>query len=269
MEKQKTVQLLRNILWAATPLSAVLHIFSVLLSYDDGTNYFRAGTILPVIAGASTAFLFAIAILIALLTHETELCDASPFGSQKTVAIPAAIGFAIGGILLLVEFIKNEAVLWLVTAVLLLLSAAYSLFCETEARSKEAVTLLGLLPPLACALLVGILYFDLSMEMNAPLKVVTQCALLPLMLYFTAELRYLLGRALPRLYLALALGSIAASSLCALAIPAASIAGFLNNTNCLAAALVVAGVNITVLLRLKRYLQIPSPENETKETDAQ
>ena len=135
----------------------------------------------------------------------------------------------------------------------------------------DRIKALGFFPPVACALLVCILYFDTSLEMNAPLKVTAQCALLPLMLYFTAELRYLLDRALPRLYLALALGSLALSSLCTLAVPVAVIAGFLDNANCLAAALVVLGVNITILFRLKRFLTpIPSPdENETKETDAQ
>ena len=119
--------------------------------------------------------------------------------------------------------------------------------------------------------MVGVLYFDASLEMNAPLKVATQSALLPLMLYFTTELRYLLGREIPRLYLALALGSVAASSLCVFAVPLASFIGALNNSNCLAAALIVLGANITILLRLKRYLQPnPSPdENDTKEIDAQ
>ena len=104
------------------------------------------------------------------------------------------------------------------------------------------------------------------------MKVAVQCALLPLMLYFTTELRYLLGRELPRLYSALALGSLAASSLCILTVPVASITNRLENTYCLISAIAVIGINATVALRQWRYLQAPnatSPENDTKETDAQ
>ena len=167
---------------------------------------------------------------------------------------------------MVIEFAKNQAIWFLIATLFFLLSAAHVLLSETDLTSS----ILGFFPPIACAFIVGVLYFDASLEMNAPLKVVAQCALLPLMLYFTAELRYLLNREIPRLYLALALGSIVASSLCVLAIPVASIAGFLNNSNCFAAALVVVGANVTILLKLKRYLtSIPSPENDTKETDAQ
>jgi hypothetical protein len=145
----------------------------------------------------------------------------------------------------------------------------YVLLSETERKN----TALGFIPPIACALLVAILYFDNSLEINAPLKVATQCALLPLMLYFTAELRYMLGRELPRLYVALALGSLAASSLCILTVPVASITGRFENAYCLFAALAIIGINATVALRQWRYLQTPDEtsldENDTKETDAQ
>ena len=54
-------------------------------------------------------------------------------------------------------------------------------------------------------------------------------------------------------------------------LPVAFVAGILKNTACLAASLVVLGSNITILLRLKRFLApLPSPdENDTKETNAQ
>ncbi len=235
--------------------------------YDKGTNYFVANALLFRFAVIFALLAFAAAIATAIITPKDVIAARSPFGTNLSVALPASLGFAIGGIFLAVNFIQRSSYLALAAAVALLLSMLHTLLCEAGYRIKA----LGFFPPVACALLVCILYFDTSLEMNAPLKVAAQCALLPLMLYFTAELRYLLDRALPRLYLALALGSLALSSLCTLAVPVAVIAGFLDNANCLAAALVVLGVNITILFRLKRFLTpIPSPdENETKETDAQ
>ena len=242
-------------------------VLGVLLSYEESTNYFEANAIIPLLATIWAFLSLASAVAFALLVPKEETLSKSPFGVNLLVALPAALGCSFGGILLAVNFFQNKSYLALAAAVALLLSMVHTLLCEAGYRIKA----LGFLPPIACALLVCVLYFDISIEMNAPLKVTAQCALLPLMLYFTTELRYLLGRELPRLYLALALGSVAASSLCAIAIPAAVIAGLLNNANCLAAALVVLGANITILFRLKRFLTpIPSPdENDTKETDAQ
>lgn len=267
MNRQPMARILRTVLLIGIPLVALLQELAVLLSYDVATNYFAPNALLPALANALTAALFVVAIFCALIT-EKPLPSASPFGSQMWVAIPAALGFGISGIFLALDFFNKNVILSLVTAIFLLLSAAYVLLSETDHKS----TLLGFTPPIACALLIGILYFDASLEMNAPMKVAVQCALLPLMLYFTTELRYLLGRELPRLYSALALGSLAASSLCILTVPVASITNRLENTYCLISAIAVIGINATVALRQWRYLQTPdltSHENDTKETDAQ
>ncbi len=250
----------------ATIIATLLATLNVLFFYDADANYFKSNALFPELATIWALLAFAAAIIFALIIPKEETLSKSPFGTNLVFALPAALGFGAGAIFTVIEFAKSQKILFLIATLFLLLSAAHVLLSETDRKS----TLLGFAPPIACALLVGVLYFDASLEMNAPLKVATQCALLPLMLYFTAELRYLLGREISRLYLALALGSVAASSLCVLAVPVAFFAGFLNNTNCLAAALVVAGANVTILLRLKRYLKpTPSPENDTKETDAQ
>ena len=256
------------IMQTGTETAALLSPFAVAFLYDENANYFVPNSKIFPIAVICAIIAFVAAILLSIAIPKEEIVSKSPFGSRLMFAFPAALGFGAGGIFMVIEFAKSQKILFLIAALFLLLSAAHSLLSETD----RANTFLGFTPPIACALMVGVLYFDTSLEMNAPLKVVTQCALLPLMLYFTTELRYLLGREIPRLYLALALGSVAASSLCVFAVPLASFAGMLDNTNnCLAAALVVAGTNVTILLRLKRYLKpIPSPdENDTKETEAQ
>ena len=249
----------------AAAVAAVLETLSVLLSYQNGSNYFDPGAILPTLATVWSLLAFVTAVIFAIAIPKAETAP-SPFGKKTLISLPAALGFGCGAVCLIAEFIKTNSLWALVTALLLLLSAAHVYLCETDRKNPA----LGFVPSVSCALLIAILYFDASLEMNAPMKVATQTALLPLMLYFTTELRYLLNRELPRLYLALALISVAPASLCVLSVPVVCLMGALKNINCLAAALVVAGVNITILLKLKRYLHpIPSPENDTKETDAQ
>ena len=266
VSRKSSVDLLTYITYAGAGIATLLSAAATAFSYDKSANYFTTNSILFPLASVIAILTFALAIVTAMVAPKENLVASSPFGANLVVALPAAIGFGIGAIFSALEFAKNNSTLFLIATVLLLLSAAHVLLCETERKSSS----LGFFPPVACALLIAILYFDFSLEMNAPMKVVAQCALLSLMLYFATELRYLLECELPRLYLALALGSIAAASACALSIPLACLTGVLENTNCLSASLVVIGANITILLKLKRYLQpTPSPENDTKETDAQ
>ncbi len=246
--------------------AAVFMVLGVLLSYEKGTNYFEPNAILPIFAVIWAIFGLVAALIFAIIAPKEEIDSFSPFEAGLLTSLPAALGFGIGAILLAVDFFKNQSALFLIAALLLLASAAHLLL----KKGDRAGAVLGFIPPVACALLIAVLYFDASLEMNAPLKVAVQTALLPLMLYFTAELRYLLNREIPRLYFALALISVALASLCVISVPVAFLMGTLKNTNCLAAALSVVGLTVTILLRLNRYLQpIPSPENDTKETDAQ
>lgn len=265
-KKQQWALFCGRLVPVASMIATFFMTFSVLFCYEKASNYFEPNTFIPVLATIWAILGLVAAVIFAIIVPQEEIASISPFGSNLLVTLPAAGGFGIGAIILIAEYAKSQSILFLVASLFLLLSAAHVLFSETNTKAS----FLGFIPPVACAMLVAILYFDASLEMNAPMKVAAQTALLPLMLYFTTELRYLLNRELPRLYLALALISVALASLCVLSVPVACLMGALKNINCLAAALVVAGVNITILLKLKRYLHpIPSPENDTKETDAQ
>ena len=265
-KKQQWALFCGRLVPVASMIATFFMTFSVLFCYEKGSNYFEPNAVIPVLATIWAILGFAAAVIFSIIVPTEKINSLSPFTANLSTALPAAIGFGVGAILLVTEFAKTQSPVFLIVTLLLLLAAAHALLSETG----RANAYLGFLPPIACALTVAILYFDASLEMNAPLKVAAQTALLPLMLYYTAELRYLLNREIPRLYIALALISAALASLCVLSVPAACLMGALKNTTCLAGSLVVAGANITILLKLKRYLHLtPSPENETKETDAQ
>ena len=258
VNKKSSTGLFQKLVYVGAGAAMLSSAAATIFSYDEAANYFTTNSILFSAAIVFALLAFAFAIIAAIVTPTEEIAYSSPFGFDFLFALPAVIGLGSGATLMILEFAKNNSTLLLITGISLLISVVHVLLCETENKSS----FLGFFPPVACALLIAVLYFDTSLEMNAPMKVTAQCALLPLMLYFTTELRYLLNREMPRLYLALALGSIAAASLCALAVPVAYLTGALENTNCFAAALVAVGTNITVLLKLKRYLQpTHSPEN--------
>ena len=150
----------------------------------------------------------------------------------------------------------------------LICAAVYSILSGTSARRSPptGLCLIGFTAVLACALVNATFYFDPTLEMNSPAKVALQTSLLFARLYYTAELRYLIDRAKPRLFIALSLLTLSVSALSAIPITVACCCGIIDRKDCLAGALLVLGIAITVLLRLMRVLY--TKENTTP-TEAQ
>lgn len=251
MEKQKISTVFKWLSLGAAAVAALLQTIAMLLSYDPEANYFLIGAPLPYLAAAFAILGALLGVVCAVLAGPAR--TATPFRGNVLPAIPAALGmlafpFLSGGF--------TGGTLSLIASVMLILAAAYTVLCETTVRksSPDAVCVLGFTSILACALTNATYYFDPSLEMNAPVKVVLQTALLFIMLYYTAELRYLMGRELPKLYIALSLIAVSVSALASVAVAVAFFCGILTRIDALAGALLVLGIAITVLLRLFRVL---------------
>ena len=251
-------------------LAALFQTLAYLLAYEaPKANYFSAGAPLPVIAAicAVLSCLAGVAVfpLIekkALQVHELPMRRASLFG---------AIGFAAGAVILMLSV---SGKLSTVTSILLLVSAAYSLCVAFLPAQKNAVTaLLGFAAILGCILLDALYYFDTSLEMNAPVKVSVLIGVLCAMIYYTGELRILLGQAMPRLYLLLSSLAVGVGALSALPVPIAAITGIFNRSaspanaaflaerlfhpEYLAGAVIVLGTAVCAWIRLWTLLRSP------------
>ena len=250
-------------------LAAVMQTAAIVIAYDPTANYFFVGTPLPYVAAALSVVGGILGILFALC-HTPKNADAVPFSDSKAIVLPAAFCFAVCAILF---FLSASGTLATAAAIVLLLAALYTILTTTPQATADATLfpILGFSTVIACALMNAYYYFDASMEMNAPVKVTVQTALLFAMLYYTAELRYLLNRRKPRLYLALAMLTLASAALSAIAIPVAFCIGRLSRMDYLAGAILTLGIAITVLLRVIFLLSeqnhtVPAPSNEEEST---
>ena len=79
----------------------------------------------------------------------------------------------------------------------------YSIFAEKESRKVKAV--LGITLMLWCMACIIVTYLYIEIPINSPERVLSIISFIALMLFFTEEIRYFLGKPLPRLYCALAL----------------------------------------------------------------
>jgi len=260
--------------WCAIALAgaaAALQTAAMLTSYAPDKNYFIADAPLPTVA-AILAILAGVCGLLSAITAAKEAL-ASPIIDSVLLGIPASCGFAYGAFLLVTA---STSPLAIPTAITMLGAALYALLL-TERNAKRfprALTLLGFFAVAASAMINVYCYFDASLEMNAPVKVSIQTAFLFAMVQFATELRFLLGREKPRLYLVLSYCTIAALSLPAISIYAAHTNEIISRTDYFAFGVASLGLMASVLLRTLCYVGIlkqetPEPEEATESEEAQ
>lgn len=250
MKKQTLSSVLRWCSLGTAVSAAVLQSTAILTAYASDRNYFVADTPLPLLAAILAILSGALGILSAILVEKETL--ASPVTSSIIVGLPAAAGLGFGAFLLLTA---STAPLSIVTALTMLGAALYSLlFCERiAARYPRALSLLGFFAVAACAMINVYCYFDASLEMNAPVKVTVQTGLLFAMLYYTSEIRFVLGREKPRLHLALSCCALASLALSAFPIYLAHNNGITERLDYYAFAIASVGILAGILLHLLCY----------------
>ncbi len=265
--KQKTLHILLASLSGALILAAaILGALSVPLSYEADAHYFALGAPLPTVSALLALLGGACGILLSILLPKESFRE-TPFVGNLLFALPAALCSVASAVLLLVYSHESFP---LVVAILLLLTAVY-LICAEFSHSGVTTSVapfLGFAAVIGCALFNAYYYFDTSVEMNAPFKVMLQTALLFFMLYFTGEIRFLLERRHPKLYLALAACSVAAALLAALSTLTAAILGFMTRMDYLAGAILALGLALTCILRVLSLVRFAPPALPAESAEA-
>lgn len=263
--KSRVRQLAPVLILAPAAVAAVLMLAACLTQYDGpAANYFSRGATLPALA---TAF----AILTAVAG--TVVAFRIPRTAFQTDHIPApcasaasAAGFLLCAILLTVTAVRT-GFKWYhaVTLLLLLVSVAYFSLraCDrfTEAL-RDLTVLLGITPVFGIVFLSAIHYFDKTVEMNAPVKVLTLLGLLTAMVTVTSGIRYLLGTALPRVFLMLSSWTVAAGSLSLFAVPALFLKGAFTKTAYLASFFVILGCTVASGIRIVFLIRAANSSDE-------
>ncbi len=260
MKKTTLVARLQGIFLLCAVLAVILQVAAVLLAYGDNGHYFQRNNPLPWLAGIFSILGALIGTVSAFLVDAQQV-QPSPFPSKR-VPGPALFGF-LAAVLLLCSYGLDHAFtgLGVAAACFLLCATAYSALINLEKMRNEhsvLLVLLGFGTILGCVLLVSYYYFDASIEMNAPFKTTVQLGLLAVTVYYTAELRYLLGKARPRLLLILASWVFSFGALSAVSIPAAFLSDKLDRLDYLAGALPVLCVMLVALNRMRKLLQNPA-----------
>lgn len=279
----RLLRILPIVLLTASGLVALLQTLAYLTVYEaPKANYFSVGALLPKLSAVLTVIICATGVALALLIPKNQLTVRE--APVKWASLPSAAGFLAGAIVLTLSV---SGTLSRVTVLLLLFGAGYAV-CAAFLSSKyqAATALVGFGAVLGCILLDALYYFDTSLEMNAPVKVTVLIGVLCTMLYHTGEIRFLIDKPAPRLFLMLGTWVLGTGALCALPIPIAAAAGqftratspagasvlgaHLYHPEYLAGSLIVLGTAVTAGIRLRSLLRSPEillPHAKSDQTD--
>lgn len=269
--------------------TTILQILAYLKAYSaPASNYFSASSLFPKLSVAFALLGCLLAAVSVFLSKQgqTPYANGLPEGRHP---IAASLGFLGGALILL---LSDSTKLAYAASAFLILAAIYHLALAFHLFKETAITaLIGFSTVIGCILTVGYYYFDASLEMNAPVKVHVMMGLLFTMLYYTAELRFLLGNGKPKILTLLSASVVSIGALTALPLPIAFLAGrfdqlattkgaaplatTLQYPAYLAGAVILLGVTVTILWRTAQIAgsesaspAIPADLNESTEEDA-
>ncbi len=238
--------------------AAVLRTVAIFVAYDAEIGYFSRGAISPLlaniacIAGVVMAFglilfcrprgrvynpgardsapvyfatAYAAFVMLGTFLYELWRCvgertAASYFEKAATVDNAyTARSLRIQGMLIIIGIVASAV------------SAIY-FFCRLGNKGgREWYVILGFAPGLRGVSGMATIYFDMTVEMNSPNKMLLQFALISVMIYFLLELRMLLGdkKARPRAYAAVGLAATVLTAAASVSLIAAYFGGQVSN----------------------------------------
>ena len=257
-----------------TVFASILQSLAVFTAFDATSNYFLNPSWLPVLAVIFTA-LGVIFGSIAVFTEEKAHLAGSPFNAKPTVSILASgsisASLPITVFLFLFQGTPSNSLLTKLLIIFATLALIYEILClfpPLRAEHSGILTLIGFSTVLLCVVCNAYYYFDVTVEMNAPFKVSLQMGLLASMVYFTGELRYLLGKPLPRLYRMLAAWVIALGTLSIPAFFLAFLTKKSDRIDYLAGAILLLGICLSVCMRMHALRVCSTSDSDAEGTSA-
>ena len=189
---------------ALAVIGAALRTVCMFCCFDADPGYFSPG-ILPTLSNILYFVAVSAAVVCAVLTPKGQLPTELHIPHRAPVSILLGVALAAFTVVsLLIWFPARKSDLMLAPAILgLLASTYYILSYNRDGRYPDWLSLVGYLPALWSISAVAETYFDPYTVMNSPVKISLQMGFLGFAFICLAELRFRVGRAIPRYSLAL------------------------------------------------------------------
>ncbi len=177
-------------------VAVVLRTVGFIFFFDGDIGYFTSGAVIPIIFNlllfAATVF-FAILSILKLKGEKVVYC--APNGADKAAFIIAAVASVALSVSDLISAIKGEAT-GLLLMILSLLSGLYFIYDLLKFKKITKMEL-SILIFVRVTLLLAVSYFDQTVQMNSPDKVLFGLACLCVMFFTVNEMKILVGSMRP------------------------------------------------------------------------
>jgi len=222
-------------------ICALLFTAAYLISFEPYIGYFKTSAFLPVLATTITlvtlVWFFSSLILI---PKSAVKADAPQYGkSSKLTAGICSAGFAVYTLYRLFMLNVVATVPLLLTQACILLGALSTLFFLFIMLNKgtgiSCKIYAGFAPIFWAAVSMTEAYVNKNIAMNNPFKITQMMAMMSFMLFMVYELRFLLGRGMPRLFMIFTLVGTLVSSVFIIPFLVVTIAGTYTLPDLLAA----------------------------------
>ena len=268
MEQRRNIPRLCSLLTAAlTLLGVILRSVCMFNCYEADIGYFTAG-LLPTLSNVLYFVALATPTVCMAFTPKNTLPAELHIQGRAPTAILLSFSLAAFTLVLMATSLQGSAPATRVALASNLLGIAAAVYYLVSAprngRYPDWLSFLGFIPAIWCIAAVAETYFDNYVAMNSPVKLALQMGFLGFMLINLAELRFRVGKALPRYsVIFLSVGSYACL-VGSIPLLVAACAGITDHFRHIMYAVVLLCAGLYGLYTLLRYTYAPVPSAETQ-----
>ena len=266
----------RVLFYSALVLSALLVILrtvSMLTVYEPDIGYYKSGAFLPVIQKVLAICSVIFVIIFTISIKKQDNPAGTPAHNHLSLFATFLCGTAQICSSFLILLFRRGTITPLTIAIILGFAFAAVYFFYTALCSPEKRSPLCVIPAMLAAVgLVAIIVkvnLDMTVTLNNPNKILIAIALSSIALYIVQELRFVVGKPMPRLYLASA--SVALILCSAFSIPGiiGHYCGILSGGDFLIYYIVTFGYCAYILVRLLMYVRLCTYYDSISDTAAE
>ncbi len=253
---QRRIILFATVSLALTVISIALRCVNLSFFYDSDIGYYTRGALLPALGNILLFFsllFFAIFPFFIFRKADVAYSPKTPLSARIAAAVPA-IGFLILAVTDLTDPKLTVSIPFLSCA-LSIIAAVYFILVALEKATPLSSVLCGFCAILRLVLALGSSYFDVTVPMNAPDKLLFQFACLGGMVFLVSELRAVASKARPFLYFFAAGCAVLFLGTSSLPSLFAAHASILKNTELLFSYYMLASLFVYVAVRLFTVVQ--------------
>ncbi len=192
----------------ATLIAVILRSLNLFLYYEDKIGYYERGSVLPVLTRILiTAFILSFAVFVLVAWRKKSPALDSGRGANRVAAWLCALLFGAFAVFSAVHYFQSGNAFSgavkqpLILALVSLTATVFFVLYAMKKGTPSLLLLLGFGTILWFVLILAVSYFDATVAMNSPFKLIQQLACLGAMLLVLGETRILCGAPKSRLYL--------------------------------------------------------------------